>query len=98
MHFAADAQQANAIVSEIARKAGVRTVTKSKSMVSEELGLNHVLEAQGIDVFETDLGEYIIQLAGETPSHLVAPALHKTRGQVAQLFAEQLGGSVFGRH
>ena len=91
VHFAGDAAQANAIVSEIARRAGVKTVTKSKSMVSEELGLNHVLEAQGIDVFETDLGEYIIQLAEETPSHLVAPALHKTRGQVAQLFAEQLG-------
>ena len=91
VHFANDAAQANAIVSEIARRNGVRTVTKSKSMVSEELGFNHVLEAQGIDVFETDLGEYIIQLAEETPSHLVAPALHKTRGQVAQLFAEQLG-------
>ena len=91
VHFAGDANQANAIVSEIARRNGVKTVTKSKSMVSEELGLNHVLEAQGIDVFETDLGEYIIQLAEETPSHLVAPALHKTRGQVAQLFAEQLG-------
>ena len=91
VHFAGDAAQANAIVSEIARRAGVKTVTKSKSMVSEELGLNHVLEAQSIDVFETDLGEYIIQLADETPSHLVAPALHKTRGQVAQLFAEQLG-------
>ena len=91
VHFARDAAQANAIVSEIARQNQVRTVTKSKSMVSEELGLNHVLEEQGIDVFETDLGEYIIQLADETPSHLVAPALHKTRGQVAQLFAEQLG-------
>ena len=91
VHFAQDAAQANAIVSEIARRNGVKTVTKSKSMVSEELGLNHVLEAGGIDVFETDLGEYIIQLAEETPSHLVAPALHKTRGQVAQLFAEQLG-------
>ncbi len=91
VHFAGDANQANAIVSEIARLNGVKTVTKSKSMVSEELGLNHVLEAQGVDVFETDLGEYIIQLAEETPSHLVAPALHKTRGQVAQLFAEQLG-------
>ena len=91
VHFAGDANQANAIVSEIASRNGVRTVTKSKSMVSEELGLNHVLESRGIDVFETDLGEYIIQLAEETPSHLVAPALHKTRGQVAQLFAEQLG-------
>lgn len=91
VHFAADASQANAIVSEIARARNVRTVAKSKSMVSEELGLNQVLAAQGIAVFETDLGEYIIQLAQETPSHLVAPALHKTRGQVARLFAEYLG-------
>ena len=91
VHFAGDADQANAIVSEIAQARGVKTVTKSKSMVSEELGLNHVLEAQGIDVFETDLGEYIIQLAEETPSHLVAPALHKTRGQVARLFSDKLG-------
>ena len=91
VHFAADAAQANAIVLEIARTRGVGTVTKSKSMVSEELGLNHALEARGIDVFETDLGEYIIQLAEETPSHLVAPALHKTRGQVARLFADKLG-------
>ena len=91
VHFAADARQANAIVSEIARARNVNVVTKSKSMVSEELGLNHVLEAQGIEVFETDLGEYIIQLAQETPSHLVAPALHKTRGQVARLFADRLG-------
>ena len=91
VHFAADATMANAIVSEIARTRGVTTVTKSKSMVSEELGLNHVLEADGIEVFETDLGEYIIQLAEETPSHLVAPALHKTRGQVARLFADKLG-------
>ena len=91
VHFATDARHANAIVSEIVRQRGVKIVTKSKSMVSEELGLNHVLEAQGVEVFETDLGEYIIQLAEETPSHLVAPAVHKTRGQVAQLFADKLG-------
>ena len=91
VHFAADAAQANAIVAQIARAGGVRVVAKSKSMVSEELGLNAVLEAQGIAVFETDLGEYIIQLAGETPSHLVAPALHKTRAQVARLFTDRLG-------
>ncbi len=91
VHFAADANQANAIVSEIVRTRGVKVATKSKSMVSEELGLNHVLEGQGVAVFETDLGEYIIQLAEETPSHLVAPALHKTRGEVARLFADKLG-------
>ncbi len=91
VHFATDAAQANAIVAEIARSRGVKIATKSKSMVSEELSLNPVLESLGVEVFETDLGEYIIQLAEETPSHLVAPALHKTKEQVAQLFNEKLG-------
>ncbi len=91
VHFARDAAQANAIVSEIARSRQVKIATKSKSMVSEELGLNHILESIGVDVYETDLGEYIIQLAEETPSHLVAPALHKTREQVSELFHEKLG-------
>ena len=91
VHFAADATQANDIVASIARDGGVKIVTKGKSMVSEELSLNPVLESMGVEVFETDLGEYIIQLAGETPSHLVAPALHKTKEQVAQLFSEKLG-------
>ena len=91
VHFAADAEQANRIVSHIVRTRGVQTVTKSKSMVSEELGLNHILEAQGVTVLETDLGEYIIQLANETPSHLVAPAVHKNRAQVARLFTDRLG-------
>ena len=91
VHFAADADQANRIVSEIARTRRVKIAAKSKSMVSEELGLNHVLESQGIEVLETDLGEYIIQLAQETPSHLVAPAVHKNRAQVARLFTDHLG-------
>ncbi|MCH7606465.1 MAG: iron-sulfur cluster-binding protein [Chloroflexi bacterium] len=91
VHFATDAAQANAIVGDIVRTRNVRIVTKSKSMVSEELNLNHALEAQGVEVYETDLGEYIIQLAGETPFHLVAPALHKSKEQVAQLFTEKLG-------
>ena len=91
VHFAEDAAQANAVVADLALTRKVRIATKSKSMVSEELGLNHVLEAVGVDVYETDLGEYIIQLAGETPSHLVAPALHKTKEQVARLFTEKLG-------
>lgn len=91
VHFAADAAQANAIVAAIAESGGVRIATKGKSMVSEELSLNPVLESMGVEVFETDLGEYIIQLAGETPSHLVAPALHKTKEQVGQLFSDKLG-------
>ena len=93
MHFAKDAAQANEIVARIAREGGVKVATKSKSMVSEELDLNRTLEGAGVEVFETDLGEYIIQLAEETPSHLVAPALHKTRYQVSQLFEEKLGAA-----
>ena len=91
VHFAKDSAEANAIVGEIVRTRNIRVATKSKSMVSEELDLNHALEAQGVEVFETDLGEYIIQLAEETPFHLVAPALHKTKEQVAQLFTDKLG-------
>ena len=91
VHFARDAAEANGIVAELARTRQVKLATKSKSMVSEELDLNQALEGIGVEVFETDLGEYIIQLAGETPSHLVAPALHKTKEQVAELFNDQLG-------
>ena len=91
LHFANDASQANEIVAHIARTRNVKVATKSKSMVSEELELNPVLEAIGVEVWETDLGEYIIQLAKETPSHLVAPALHKSKEDVAELFTEKLG-------
>lgn len=91
VHFAADAEQANQIVSGLVQSRNVKVVTKSKSMVSEELQLNPVLESLGVEVYETDLGEYIIQLAGETPSHLVAPALHKTKEDVARLFSQHLG-------
>ena len=91
LHFANDASQANEIVAHIARTRNVKVAVKSKSMVSEELGLNPVLEAIGVEVWETDLGEYIIQLAEETPSHLVAPALHKSKEDVAELFTEKLG-------
>ena len=91
VHFANTAEQANEIVAQLVRTRNVRMAVKSKSMVSEELELNPVLESLGVEVFETDLGEYIIQLAGETPSHLVAPALHKSKEDVAQLFTEKLG-------
>ena len=74
VHFAKDSEEANLIVSQIAKSRNVQIATKSKSMVSEELDLNKVLEKSGVEVYETDLGEYIIQLAEETPSHLVAPA------------------------
>lgn len=76
---------------ELAKARGVASVVKSKSMTTEEIELNHALEAADIRPFETDLGEYIIQLAGEKPSHIIVPAIHKTREQVGELFAEKLG-------
>ena len=86
VHSAPDADSANRIVLEIARKHNVETVVKSKSMASEEIHLNQALESAGITPYETDLGEWILQLANETPSHLVAPAIHKTLKQVQDLF------------
>jgi L-lactate dehydrogenase complex protein LldF len=77
-------------VLELARARGVRTVVKSKSMTTEEIELNHALEAAGVRPVETDLGEYIVQLARERPSHIIVPAIHKTRAQIAELFAEKL--------
>lgn len=89
VHWAADAEAACRIVVDIARQHGVKLVTKSKSMASEEIHLNQALQAAGIEPVETDLGEWIIQLAGEPPSHIIAPAVHKTRAQIAELFNEQ---------
>ncbi|HMN36183.1 MAG TPA: LutB/LldF family L-lactate oxidation iron-sulfur protein [Hyphomicrobium sp.] len=89
VHWARDAAQACAIVREICRRTDAKTVTKGKSMVSEEIGLNAVLEAEGLEVLETDAGEYIVQLAGEAPSHIVMPTVHKTVDQISELFAEK---------
>ncbi len=89
--FAQDAAAAVNECLEIARRHEVRTVVKGKSMVTEEIGLNEALAAAGMEVTETDLGEYIVQLAGESPSHIIAPAIHKTRQQIGRLFAEKLG-------
>ena len=72
---------------------GVKRVVKSKSMVTEEIELNHALEAAGMRVVETDLGEYVVQLANDRPSHIIAPIIHKTREQVAELFREKLGAT-----
>ena len=89
--FAADAAEARDYICSVARKHSVRLAVKSKSMASEEIGLNQALAAQGIEAVETDLGEWIVQLAGEHPSHIVTPALHKTKEEVAQLFSEVAG-------
>lgn len=92
VHWAKDAREANQIVLEICKKRGAKKLIKSKSMVTEEIHLNQALEAEGMEIVESDLGEYIIQLARETPAHIVIPAIHKTRRQIADLF-----GAVAGR-
>jgi len=91
VHFANDAAEAVAVVLRIAEEHEVELAIKAKSMVTEEIELNHALEAVGVKVVETDLGEFIIQLAGDTPSHLIAPVLHKTRQQIGQVFVDELG-------
>src|SRR5437588_9619257 len=91
IHWARDAAEANTVVRDLAQRGAAKLVVKSKSMTTEEIHLNAALEAAGIEALETDLGEYIIQLAGETPSHIIAPAIHKTRHQIAELFVEKLG-------
>ncbi len=91
VYRAPDAQAAKDIVLHILRDRGVRRIAKSKSMVTEEIQLNDHLESHGMEVVETDLGEYIVQLAGESPSHILAPAIHKNRGQIGRLFVEKLG-------
>jgi len=88
VHWARSPEEAREIVLDICRRTGARRVTKGKSMVGEEVGLNEALETAGLEVTETDLGEYIIQLAHEPPSHIIAPAVHKTRGQITDLFLE----------
>ncbi|WP_029005946.1 LutB/LldF family L-lactate oxidation iron-sulfur protein [Azorhizobium doebereinerae] len=82
VHFAVDAAQARDIVLDICRQLGAKTVTKGKSMISEEIALNDHLEANGIEPVETDLGEYLIQIRGEGPSHIIAPAIHLNKEQV----------------
>jgi len=91
MHWAENGQEVNRLVLDIARRHGVRKIIKSKSMLGEESGLNQFLEAGGCEVRETDLGEYIIQEARETPSHIIAPAVHRTKEQVADLFEARHG-------
>ena len=89
--WARDGDEICDLVIDVARRHGVTKATKSKSMLSEEAQLNEALAAAGIRPVETDLGEYIVQLAGETPSHIIAPAVHKTIGEVESLFARAHG-------
>lgn len=91
VHLAKDADDANRIIAAIAKENKCRKVVKSKSMTAEEIQLNHALEAEGMEVAETDLGEWIIQLRHEGPSHMVMPAIHLSRTQVAGTFSEETG-------
>lgn len=82
VHWAADAAEARTIIAHLALERGARLVAKGKSMVSEEIALNAYLESLGLDVFESDLGEYLLQIRGESPSHIIAPAIHLSRDDV----------------
>jgi L-lactate dehydrogenase complex protein LldF len=89
--WARDAEEARRYIVDLARARGVKTAVKAKSMTSEEIDLNGAFEAAGVTPVETDLGEYIVQLAHETPSHIILPAIHKSRGDVSALFQRELG-------
>jgi L-lactate dehydrogenase complex protein LldF len=90
VHWAKDGADAARIVSEIGLQNGVESVVKAKSMATEEIHLNHALEEVGMKVVETDLGEYIIQINNETPSHIVAPVIHKRLEDIAHIFQEKM--------
>ena len=91
VHWAEDAPQARRILGGIVEEAGLSSAVKAKSMLSEELEVNAFLEKRGLSVRETDLGEYILQMLGEAPSHIVGPAMHKTLEDCQELFADELG-------
>ncbi|MEI8170951.1 MAG: LutB/LldF family L-lactate oxidation iron-sulfur protein [Rhodoferax sp.] len=95
VHWAQNADEANAIALGIARRVKATRIIKGKSMVSEEIEFNHAMEAAGIEAFESDMGEYIVQLAGETPSHIIMPAIHKTKQEIAALFAKEIPGVAY---
>lgn len=90
VHWAQDDREHNELVFSILEKHGSRHIVKSKSMLTEECGLNHFLEKKGIEVVDTDLGERIIQFLGEKPSHIVMPAIHKNRNEIGELFEKKL--------
>jgi L-lactate dehydrogenase complex protein LldF len=89
--FANTREDATRYILQVAQQKQARKIVKSKSMVTEEIGMNAALEAAGIEVVETDLGEYILQLANDAPSHVVVPAIHKDRHQIQRVLREKLG-------
>ncbi|MFF0473495.1 LutB/LldF family L-lactate oxidation iron-sulfur protein [Streptomyces sp. NPDC004284] len=91
VHWAADAAEANRIVTELVRATGRTEVVKVKSMATQEIGLNEHLEAEGIAAYETDLAELIVQLGEDRPSHILVPAIHRNRGEIRDIFREKMG-------
>ncbi|MEG9480686.1 LutB/LldF family L-lactate oxidation iron-sulfur protein [Mannheimia indoligenes] len=89
--FAETAEEATNYIKNVAKAKNAKKIVKSKSMVTEEIGMNHVLEAEGIKVVETDLGEYLLQIVGDKPSHIVVPAIHKDRYRIRQEMHDVLG-------
>ncbi len=96
VHWASNAEEHNKIVYKILYEHNAKNVVKSKSMLTEECGLNHYLEKKGIDIVDTDLGERIVQLAKEPPSHIVMPAIHKKREEIDELFHQHLNTELSG--
>ena len=96
--YAENAREANELVLQIAREHGVKSVVKAKSMISEELELNRVFGEAGIRSVESDLGEYLVQLAGQRPVHIVTPAIHMSAADVGRLFQEKLGEPFTAEH
>lgn len=95
VHWAETGEQANQIILDIAQQHQARSVIKGKSMASEEIELNHFLGERGIQCVESDMGEYIVQMAGEKPSHIVMPAIHKTREDIGALFEQHIPGTAY---
>jgi L-lactate dehydrogenase complex protein LldF len=95
VHWAENApEQANRIIIDIARRHSTKLMVKGKSMVSEEIELNHAMADAGMEALESDMGEYIVQLDGEKPSHIIMPAIHKTKEEIARLFAAKVPGAT----
>ena len=95
VHWAETAEQANALIHGLLAARGAKTVVKGKSMATEEIHLNSYLQQRGLEVLESDLGEYIIQLAGEAPSHIIMPAIHLNRDQIARLFVDHIPDATY---
>ncbi|MFR9676083.1 lactate utilization protein B [Streptomyces sp. TR06-5] len=91
VHWAADAEEANRIVTDLVRATGEREVVKVKSMATQEIGLNDALAAEGIDAWETDLAELIVQLGDDLPSHILVPAIHRNRSEIRDIFRDAMG-------